>query len=238
MKLSDLAVKRPVTIFMIVLIVLLLGGVSLTKLSVDLFPELNLPVAITVINYEGVGPEEIEQIITKPVEGQLSTLTGIETITSTSSAGSSLVITQFKWGTNMDQTMIDLRDKVNLIKSYLPEEVSQPMIMKLDINATPIMQLGVTGDQDLDQLEKIVEDKIQPRLERIPGVASVEVTGGKTREVQVELDPYKLEAYNLTLNDITNAIRTENNNVSSGYIEEGEKEYLVRVKANLEVSTI
>jgi len=177
-----------------------------------------------------VGPEEIEQIITKPVEGQLSTLTGIETISSRSSAGSSVVITQFKWGTNMDQTMIDLRDKVNLIKSYLPDEVSQPMIMKLDINATPIVQLGVTGEQDLDQLEKIVEDKIQPRLERIPGVASVQVSGGKTREVQVELDPYKLEAYNLTLNDIANAIRTENNNVSSGYIEEGEKEYLVRVK--------
>lgn len=177
-----------------------------------------------------MGPEEIEQIITKPVEGQLSTLTGIETISSRSSAGSSVVITQFKWGTNMDQTMIDLRDKVNLIKSYLPDEVSQPMIMKLDINATPIVQLGVTGEQDLDQLEKIVEDKIQPRLERIPGVASVQVSGGKTREVQVELDPYKLEAYNLTLNDIANAIRTENNNVSSGYIEEGEKEYLVRVK--------
>ncbi|MFZ7101488.1 MAG: efflux RND transporter permease subunit [Peptococcaceae bacterium] len=230
MRLSDLAVKRPVAILMIVLVVLLLGGVSLTRLAVDLFPELNLPVAVTVINYEGVGPEEIEQIITKPIEGQLSTLTGIDSISSRSSQGTSLVITQFKWGTNMDQTLIDLRDKVNQIKSYLPDEVSEPMIMKIDINATPVVDLGVTGEQDLDQLKKIVEDKIQPRLERIPGVASVQISGGKTREIQVEMDPYKLQAYDLTLNDITTAISSENHNISGGYLEEGEKDYLLRIK--------
>src|SRR5690554_413149 len=139
MSFSDFSIKRPVTITMVFLIILILGAVSLMNLSVDLFPELELPVSITMINYAGVGPEEIEQIITKPIEGQLSTLSGIENIQSISSSGMSVVITQFAWGTNMDSTMVDLRDKVNLIKGMFPDEVSEPIIMKMDMNAMPVM---------------------------------------------------------------------------------------------------
>lgn len=230
MKLSDLSIKRPVTILMVCFIILILGVVSLTNLSVDLFPDIELPVAVTIFNYEGVGPEEIEQIITEPVEGVLSTLSGIENIQSVSSPGTSVVVTQFAWGTDMDTIMVDLRDKVNLIKAMFPEEVSEPMVMKMDMDAMPILMVGVTGQYDLEQLEKIVKNDIEPRLERIPGVASADLFGGKTREIQVEVDPYKLQAYNLTLNEIVNAIRTENSNTSVGYVKEGEKEYLVRVK--------
>ena len=188
---TDVSIRSPVTISMVFLIILILGVVSLSNLAVDLFPEIELPVAITIINYEGVGPEEIEKIITKPIEGQLSTLSGIENLQSISSSGMSVVVTQFAWGTNMDTAMVDLRDKVNLLKSFLPDEVQEPMIMKLDLNAMPIIMAGITGQYELDQLEKIVENDIAPRLERIPGVASVDVAGGKTREIKVEIDPYK-----------------------------------------------
>ncbi|NLT94415.1 MAG: efflux RND transporter permease subunit [Clostridia bacterium] len=230
MNFTDISIRRPVTIIMVFFIILILGVVSLSNLAVDLFPDIELPVAITMITYEGVGPEEIEKIVTKPIEGQLSTLSGIENLQSISSSGMSVVVTQFAWGTNMDTAMVDLRDKVNLIKPMLPEEVQEPIIMKLDLNAMPIVIAGITGQYELDQLEKIVENDIAPRLERIPGVASVNISGGRTREIKVEIDPYKLNAYNLTLNDIIQTIAAENHNVSIGHVEEGEKDYLVRVK--------
>lgn len=230
MKLSNLSVNRPVTIFMVVLIILLLGAVSLTKLAIDLFPELNMPVALTIVDYEGVGPEEMEKLVTRPLESQLGTLSGIKTISSESSAGKSVVVTEFSWGTDMDDATRKIREKVDFIKPFLPEDVGEPMIFKMDLDMFPIMMLGVTGDTDLSELKQIVEDKIQPRIERIPGVASVDISGGKTREIQVQVDPQKLQAYNLTLDDISQTIMGENNNTSGGYVEQGKKDYLVRVK--------
>ena len=230
MKIANLSINRPVGILMVVLIILLLGAVSFSKLSIDLLPEMNIPVAVVITSYEGVGPEEIEKIVTVPIEGQLATLEGITGISSQSSAGTSAVIAQFTWGTNMDQAMINMREKVDFIKPFLPSDVSQPMIIKMDMNMMPILMLGVEGNYDLDQLKKIVEDKIQPRLERIEGVAQVEVSGGKTREIQIEISPQLLQAYNLSLTTVSQTLMSENNNVSGGYVEQGKKDYLVRVK--------
>lgn len=230
MKISNLSVNRPVGILMVVLIVLLLGAVSLSKLSIDLLPEMNIPVAVVITSYEGVGPEEIEKIVTTPIEGQLATLEGVTGITSQSSSGTSAVVAQFTWGTDMDQAMINMREKVDFVEPFLPSDVSQPMVFKMDTNMMPIMMLGVEGNYDLDQLKRIVEDKIQPRLERIEGVAQIEISGGKTREIQVEISPQLLHAYNLSLNTISQTLMAENNNVSGGYVEQGKKDYLVRVK--------
>ena len=230
MKLSNLSVNRPVGILMVVLVLLLLGAVSLTRLSIDLLPEMNIPVAITITSYDGVGPEEIEKIVTVPLEGQLSTISGITRVNSQSSSGVSVVVTQFTWGTNMDQAMIEIREKVDFIKPFLPDGVGQPMVIKMDMDMMPIMMLGVTGDYDLDHLKKVVEDKIQPRLERIDGVAQVNLSGGKTREIQVEISPQRLQAYNLNINDVARVIMGENNNTSGGHIEQGKKDYLVRVQ--------
>ena len=130
MKIANLSINRPVGILMVVLIILLLGAVSFSKLSIDLLPEMNIPVAVVITSYEGVGPEEIEKIVTVPIEGQLATLEGITGISSQSSAGTSAVIAQFTWGTNMDQAMINMREKVDFIKPFLPSDVSQPMIIK------------------------------------------------------------------------------------------------------------
>ncbi|SMB88442.1 hydrophobic/amphiphilic exporter-1, HAE1 family [Desulfonispora thiosulfatigenes DSM 11270] len=230
MKLSDLSVRRPVLIFMIVLAILMLGAVSMTQLAIDLFPEMDVPVALTIVEYDGVGPEEMEKLVTKPLEEQLSTINGVKTVRSQSTLGSSVVITEFNWGTDMDNNTIKMREKVDFIKAYLPEDVSEPMIFKMDLNMFPIMMLGVTGDGDLAQVKQTVENKIKPRLERIAGVASVDVSGGKTREIQVEVSPYMLQAYGLSIQDISNIIRGENNNFSVGSVEQGKKDYLVRVK--------
>lgn len=230
MKLSNLSVNRPVAVLMAVLVVLLLGAVSLTRLAIDLWPDLNFPVALIITDYEGVGPEEIEKLVTRPIEGQIGTINGVKKISSESSPGSSVVVAEFNWGSDMDQKTIKMREKVDFIKPYLPEGVGEPMIFKMSFDLFPIMMLGISGDQDLAELKQIIEDKIQPRLERIDGVASVNLTGEKTREIHVEIDPQKLEAYNLSITDVSNTIRGENNNTSGGFIEQSAKDYLVRVK--------
>jgi len=230
MKLANLSVGRPVTILMVVLVILLLGVVSLSRLAIDLMPEMNFPMAIIVTTYEGVGPEEVEQLVTRGIEGQIGTINGIKNISSESSPGSSTVIAEFGWGSDMDQKIFTMREKVDFIKPFLPEGVGEPMIIKMDIGMMPIMMLGISGEQDLTTLKQIIEDKIQPRLERVDGVASVYLEGTKTREVHVEINPQKLEAYNLSIDDISNTIRGENNNTSGGYVEQAAKDYLVRVK--------
>lgn len=219
---------------MVVLVVLMLGAVSLNQLAIDLFPEMNMPVAVTVVQYDGVGPEEMEKLVTEPLEDQLSTISGIKSVQSESSLGSSLIITQFEWGADMDHNTTQIREKTDLIKPFLPEGIEEPMILKMDLDMMPIMILGVTGEGDLEQVKKTVEDKIKPRLERISGVASVDVTGGQTREIRVEVSPYLLQSYGLSISDVSNMIRAENNNFSVGDVEQGKKDYLVRVKGEFE----
>ncbi|KJS81348.1 MAG: hypothetical protein JM58_17125 [Peptococcaceae bacterium BICA1-8] len=230
MKLANLSVSRPVTILMVVLVILLLGVVSLSRLAIDLMPEMNFPMAIIVTTYEGVGPEEVEQLVTRAIEGQIGTINGIKNISSESSPGSSTVIAEFGWGSDMDQKIFTMREKVDFIKPFLPEGVGEPMIIKMDIGMMPIMMLGISGEQDLTTLKQVIEDKIQPRIERVDGVASVYLEGVKTREVHVQINPQKLEAYNLSITDVSNTIRGENNNTSGGYVEQSAKDYLVRVK--------
>lgn len=234
MKITNLSVNRPVGILMVVLIVILLGVVSLSRLAIDLLPELEVPIVMAITSYEGAGPQEVERIVTEPIESQLSTLSGVKSIRSRSSAGSSMVIVEFEWGTNLDYITNEMREKIDLISSFFPDSVSKPMIVKMDVDMMPIMMIGVTSDQDLEKLKKIIEDKIKPRLERIEGVASVDIIGGKTREIQVEVDPSKLQAYNLTINDIVQIIRAENNNTPGGYVQQGTKDYLVRVTGEYE----
>jgi len=227
MKITDFSVRRPVTICMIVLCVILLGGVSLTRLSVDLFPDIKFPIAVAITEYPGAGPQEVESTVTKPLEEILGTVQNVDKIQSTTSAGSSTVVVWFKWGTDMDFATLQMREKVDLIKSFLPDEVSTPMVVKMDPSMMPVVQLGLSGGKDLADLKEVAED-IKPKLERLEGVASVAITGGYNREIQVIADPVKLEAYGIGLAQISQALKTENMNISSGIVTEGNKELYVR----------
>lgn len=229
MKLSDVSVKRPVAVIMIVLIVILLGSVSVSKLNMDLLPEMNLPMALAMTSYEGVGPEEIENLITRPMENALGTVSGIKTINSTSSQGSSIVFVEYNWGTDMNYAINQMRDKIELISAYLPEDAGKTTLFKLDPNMMPVMVLGFGGDIDLVTLDKLVNDVVKPRLERVDGVASVSVDGGLQREIRISAAPQRLQAYGLSLNSLISYLRMENRNVSAGTIEEGLKEHRIRV---------
>lgn len=230
MKIVDFAVKRPVTMTILVAVVMIMGMFTFNRLNLDLFPDMKFPMAVVITSYSGAGPEEVESRVTEILEGAINTVSGIQSIQSYSSAGSSLVLVSFDWGTDMDNAILNMREKIGLMEMFLPSEVEKPMVVKMDINMMPIMQIGVTGGEhiSLAQLQAIAEERIQPRLERLPEIAQVSITGGLQREVQVDVDPVKLQNYGLTLSQVNQVLQIENFNSSSGTVDEGQRQYFIR----------
>jgi HAE1 family hydrophobic/amphiphilic exporter-1 len=213
----------------LVSVVIILGFFTLSKLPLALYPDMKLPYAAVMTTYSGAGPEEVEQV-TKSLEGQINSLSNVKKIESYSMSGSSIMLVSFNWGTDMSSAINDIREKTSLIEKYLPDGVDKPMVVKMDVNMMPIIQTGVEakGNVSLAELQSIAEDEIKPRLERIPEVASVIITGGQEREVKVEVDPAKLESYGLTLAQISQYLQAENFNMSSGQVKTGQRKYYVR----------
>ena len=195
----------------------------------DLLPEIELPYAAVITSHGGAGPEEIEEHITKPIENMLATVSDIDTILSQSGSNSSLVFIAFNYGTNMDDAMANIRDKISIVESYLPDDATKPQVMKMDPSMMPIIAVAIGSDElSLAQLQNVAENDIEPRLSRISDVASVTIFGGREREIKVAVDPVKAQNYGLGLNQIVSFLAVENYNMSSGDISFGEREYLVR----------
>ncbi|MCF6093631.1 efflux RND transporter permease subunit [Microaerobacter geothermalis] len=229
MSLINTSVKRPVGVIIIVIAVMLLGVVSLRGLAVDLLPKLELPVAVVMTSYNGAGPEEVEKLVTKPLERSLSTIEGLDTIQSISAPNQSVIVLMFNFGIDIDSTLLDMRDKVDAVRSFMPDDAEDPAMLKFDPNSFPIMQLSLSGDVDQVRLTQVAEEMIQPRIERIPGVAQVNITGSKTREIRVEVDPTKLNGYGLAIGQIVQMISGENMSVSAGSLTRGSQDMLLRV---------
>ncbi|MGE5397752.1 MAG: efflux RND transporter permease subunit, partial [Chitinophagales bacterium] len=228
MKIPSFAVRHPVTIAILVGVLIILGAVSYSKLAVDLYPEMKIPYAAVITSYSGAGPEEIESQVTDPIESVVGTVSNIKEIYSYSLSGSSVVLLGFDWGTDMDFATLNIREKLALIEKYLPSDADKPMVIKADPSMMPVLQIGMSGGRDLGQLQSIATDTVKPRLERIPGVASVTLTGGLTREVRVDVDPVKLENYGLTMSQLVSFLRTDNFNQAGGVAKDGRREYFVR----------
>ena len=234
MNLSKLSVNRPVTIMMLTLIVIILGGVSLSKLSIDLLPNIEVPVAVVTASYEGVGPQEIESMITKPLEEAVATVGNIDRISSISSEGNSVVVAEFNYGTDMDFATLEMREKVDLIKGFLPEEASDPMVMRIDPNMMPIVQIAIYNSGDLAHVQSFAEDVLKPRLERIDGVASVDISGGYKNRVEIKIDQQKLDGYGITVSYIAQIIGAENLNLPGGQVKKGIQELNIRTLGEFE----
>ena len=228
MTLSERAVRRPVLTAMVFLAIMILGGVSFTRLQVDLLPEIDFPSISVVTVYDGAGPEEIETIITRPMEQSLATVEGIDRIESFSTEGRSRVALRFVWGTNLDTAMNDVRAVVERIKSSLPEDVDNPVVYKFNLGAFPILYAGLSGELDEPALRQLAEQSLIPRLERIEGIAAVEVRGGLKREIHVRLDQDRLRALNISPLDVVQALRDGNRNVPAGQIRMHDANVLVR----------
>lgn len=228
MKLVDVSVKRPVGVIMLVIAALVLGAISLKNLAIDLMPEIDVPVAVVITNYDGAAPQEIEQLVTRPIEGSVGSIEGIRRVDSVSSPGTSLVVLQFDWGRKIEESMNDIRERVDQVSGMLPEDAAKPTIIRIDPQAIPVMWIGVSGDS-LERLQEVAEDDIQPYFERVPGVASASIEGGNKREIQVELDQTKLTLYGITGSQVAQIIGGENRAASAGNLSRGNQELQLRI---------
>lgn len=227
MNLSSFSVKRPVTTVMFILIVVLLGVVSVTRIPIDLYPDIEVPVALIQTSYPNVSPEEIETLVTAPIEESVGTIANIDSIQSFTSEGTSIVVVLFNFGVDMDFAALEMREKVDLIQDYLPDGASDPMVMKIDINATAIVQATLTGS-DVATLYEYADSSIKPALERIEGVASVSIDGGYERYVSVKLDTAKVNNYGLGIDQIAGTLAAENINLPAGTVNKGDKQLVLR----------
>ncbi|HEV8396495.1 MAG TPA: efflux RND transporter permease subunit [Vicinamibacterales bacterium] len=228
MSIPRLAIHRPVTMFMISGVITLLGIISLSRLPVDLMPEFEQPQLTVRTNYTGVGPLEMEELITRPMEQAVSAVPGVTRVESTSSEGNSQVRLNFDWGTDLSEAADEVRTRVDRMRNRLPEDADPPTIFKFDSNTLPVMQLGVEGDYDPVTLRELAQNEISPRFERVDGVAAVNVNGGLRRQIHVELSKEKVTALNLSVNQVVNNLRQENQNTPLGEVYQGDATFLVR----------
>src|SRR5688500_5196007 len=234
MSIPRLAIQRPVTMFMLSGVIIMIGLMALMRLPVDLMPDVSFPSITVRVGYPGVGPLEMEELVTRPVEQAMSAVAGLERLESTSSEGSSRVTLNFAWGTDLNEAADDVRNRLDRVRGRLPEDADPPVMFKFDANASPIMGVGVEGDYDHVMLREIAENDLSPRLERVPGVAAVTVEGGLRRQIHVELSKEKITALELPVDRITALLRSENQNIPLGEIDEGDRTYLLRSQGQFE----
>lgn len=220
MSLPSLSIRRPIAIIMIILSIVLIGSVSLTKLKIDLLPELNMPIAAVTARYEGAGPGEIERLLTVPLEEVLTTISGFKTIETVSTSEYCLCLIYFNDNTDMDFATLEMREKIDFVKPYLPQGVKDISIMRIDPNNfQSTVEIGISSEMKLEDLSRLVEDEIVNRLERINGVAATRISGDVIQEVCIELISERLVPYGLNEISISQYIMTENINIPAGNIE-------------------
>jgi len=231
MNLPSFSVKRPIFTTMVTLILVILGGVSLSRLQIDMLPNIELPTLTIRTDYEGASPVVMERLVTQILEEIVATVPGVEEITSSSSEGRSTVRVSFVWGTEIDTAAIDVQGKLEDEINELPDDVLRPRIRKFDIASFPVVILGVSSSLDPVELTELIEVQIRYRFARIPGVAQVDVFGGFNREVRIELDPDRIKGAGLPLDRVLEAIRDANLDLPAGKIEQGRYEVTLRAPA-------
>jgi HAE1 family hydrophobic/amphiphilic exporter-1 len=231
MGLTRIAVKRPVAILMLIATLIVLGFQGYFKMPAEQNPKVDFPRVSVFTTYAGTGPQEMETLITKPIEDAVSSVSGIKNITSVSQEGTSSVNIEFYLGTPLDVAASDVREKVDGVRRRLPTDADPPTISKADVNASPILFLSMrsTANRPSKELRDLADNQVKDALGQVPGVANIFVTGGDQREISVALDKGRLDAYSLTVTDVANAIRAQNLNVPSGKVTEGNRDYSVRV---------
>ena len=229
MSLYESAVKKPVMTSLVFVGIVILGLFSLSKLPIDLLPNIETNTILVLTSYPGASAADVETNVTRPLESSLNTVSNLKNITSTSRENTSIITLEFEYGEDIEALTNDVRDKLNMVKSYLPEGITEPVIFKFSSDMIPVVMISATADQSLPALYKILDDNVANPLARINGVGSVSITGAPEREVQVYIDPQKLEAYNLTIEGIAQNIRLDNINTPAGVVDIGSESYSLRV---------
>jgi len=234
MKLPEFSVRHKVTTTMLVMILVVVGFISLSRLGLDFFPDLEFPTVSVITTYQGASSEDIEKTITKPLEQIVSSVSRVKKVTSLTSESLSVITIEFEWGTSLDFGAQDLRDQIGLYRSFLPDEASDPLVVKFNMSMLPVVFYGILGPMPALELKKLIEDDVAPRLERIDGVAAAQVFATDMREILVNVDKAALESRNLSLDAILAALRAENINLPAGNLVERHSDYLVRTVGEFE----
>lgn len=230
------AINKPITTGLIFVAVIILGLFSLTRLPINQMPEMDPPYVTVMTTYAGANASDIETNITKIIENSLNSVDGLKNITSTSKDNLSIVSLEFEWGTNLDESLNDIRSYVDLVYDNLPDGVSRPTILKLNSSAMPILVFGFTAEESYSGLEKILEDNVTNELNRIDGIGNLSVSGAPERYIYIDLDPKQLESYHLSVEAVGAAISGNNLDMASGTIKMGKEQYQMRVKSEYQES--
>ncbi|MFO7568295.1 MAG: efflux RND transporter permease subunit [Smithellaceae bacterium] len=229
MKLASLAVNKAITFTMIFLIVVGFGIFSFTQLRTDLLPDIKFPTVVVLTQYTGVGPEDMETLISRPIEEAVGRVANVKRVTSRSSLGNSAVIIEFDWGIDMDMAEFHVRKNLDFVRGYLPDDADEPVTFTFDPSLQPILILGLTsGKLTQPELRKLSEELIEPRIERIEGVGAADTIGGSKRQILVELNPHALQASGLSTSDVSQAIRLENVQFPGGFVTQRDQEFTIR----------
>ena len=227
MNIADFCLKHKVTTIMAYVLIVIFGIMGFTSLPLALMPDIELPMAVVYTTYSDAGPQEVENMVTKTIESACASVSGMDEIQSLSSEGSSMVMVTFANGTDMDEAMVDLRDRIDRVKGFLPEDADTPMTMTINVDSLPVVTIGLKGT-DLAALQTIAQDDIQPALERIDGVASVDIAGGYENEIAVDTDADRLAGYNLSVSYIAQILGAENVALPAGSVQSGAQSFSVR----------
>lgn len=229
MALPKFAVEHPVAVAMIYIGLMVLSISAFFRIGLDMFPDVSLPVMSIITTYQGAGTEEVEEKITKIIESQTSIVRNLKEITSISKEGLSAVVLQFEWGTDLDDSANDIRDKLGVIKRLLPSGAEDPIIMRIDMKDIPILIMGVTSNESYSKIYNILDTDVSNMLKRVPGVGNVMVMGGQERQINIDVDRRRLEAYGITLSDVRRTVAANNIMQAAGNIQIGITDYMLRV---------
>lgn len=230
-KLTKFSLKRPVTLILIIVAVLYFGLSSIFSSPMELTPDMNMPMQIIASVYPGASPEDINELVTKPIEGAVATMAGIDTISSVSRENMSMIILQYEYGTNMDSAYMELRKSLDTVKNSLPEDVQEPTIYEIDVNATSAMAVAVMGGTD-ENLYNYVNDKVAPEIEKISSVGEVSISGGQENYIRIELLPEKMEQYGLNMSTIAGLVGAADFSLPAGTVNYGRQELNLTVNAD------
>lgn len=228
MSVTRTSVKRPLTIIMVFLVVIMFGGIGYVKMPANLMPDIEIPVVLVMTTWTGAGPEDIDDQISEPIEKSLSGISKVKTTVSQSSEGVSMVVAQFDYGTDVDEKLNDVRTKIDGVKMTLPDDVESPSILKMDMNAQAIAQIVVNGDGSPDDIMKYAEDTVQIKLESIDGITSADINGGEKTQINVTADPAVLSNYGVSLDTIKGLLSAANKSYPYGSITQGEDKIVIR----------
>ncbi len=227
MNIADFCLKHKVTTIMAYVLVVVFGIMGFASLPLAMLPDMELPMAIVYTTYSNAGPQEVENMVTKPIESASASVSGMDEIQSLSSEGASMVMIRFADGTNMDEAMVDLRDRLDRIKGFLPEDADPPTTMTMNVDSIPVLTVGLKG-ADLAALQAVAEDEIRPALERIDGVASVDLAGGYENEIVVDTKAERLAGYGISVSYIAQILAAENIALPAGTVQSGAQRFSVR----------